>query len=265
MPDKKKGFSLPDLSLTHPLATLLLLVGVVVVGILSYHRMGVDLFPRVQFPLVSVTVTDPGDSPRGITRDIALPLEGEVASLPGILHVHSTIVSGAVVVTAVFRDSELESDTLSRVTKAVDRVRGRFPSSVRSVRIKRENPTRQPLLWILFPVPSQGAAPNDTSLKKRAEEEDFVENSILPAISRMKGLRRVDLLLPPQREIELRVTTQSLATVGGSLDSLASWLKDRSREYPAGTAASEGSQESFSVRGQALTQEGLPRLLIPLP
>jgi Cation/multidrug efflux pump len=77
LPDKKKGFSLPDLSLTHPLATLLLLVGVVVVGILSYHRMGVDLFPRVQFPLVSVTVTDPGDSPRGITRDIALPLEGK--------------------------------------------------------------------------------------------------------------------------------------------------------------------------------------------
>jgi HAE1 family hydrophobic/amphiphilic exporter-1 len=265
LPDKKKGFSLPDLSLTHPLATLLLLVGVVVVGILSYHRMGVDLFPRVQFPLVSVTVTDPGDSPRGITRDIALPLEGEVASLPGILHVHSTIVSGAVVVTAVFRDSELESDTLSRVTKAVDRVRGRFPSSVRSVRIKRENPTRQPLLWILFPVPSQGAAPNDTSLKKRAEEEDFVENSILPAISRMKGLRRVDLLLPPQREMQLRVTTQSLASVGGSLDSLASWLKDRSREYPAGAVASGGNQESFSVRGEPLTQEGLPRLLIPLP
>ncbi len=265
MPAKKKKFSLTDLALTRPWATLLALLGVIVVGIFSYQGMGVDLFPRVRFPLVSVTVTDPGASPKGIIRDIVTPLEGEVSSLEGILHVHSTVVSGAAVVTAVFKDSALAGNTLSRVRKAVDRVRSRFPSSVLSVTVRRENPTRQPLLWIIFPEASLATDSSGNGFSETTALHHFVTAVVVPSLSRMKGVRKVKTFLPPPMEMRLTLTGHSLTSVGGSLSSLASWLKDRSREYPAGAVSSGGRQESFSVRGEPLTRESLARLLIPLP
>jgi len=260
LPDKKKSFSLTNLALCHPLPTLLLLLGVITIGILSYLKMGVDLFPRVRFPLVSVTVIDPGDSPEGITRDIVRPLEEKISSLSGILHVHSTVVPGAAILTAVFRDSELESDTRSRVKRVVEDARARFPSSVRSVRVKRVNPTRQPLLWILFPEASSGeGGAADASLRR------FVRDTVVPGLSRIKGVERVELLLPPPLEMHLTLSPQSLKSEGGSLTALADWLRDRSREYPAGAVSSDGHETALSVLGEPLKESDLSRLQVPLP
>ena len=260
MSDKKKSFSLTNLALCHPLPTLLLLLGVITIGILSYLKMGVDLFPRVRFPLVSVTVIDPGDSPEGITRDIVRPLEEKIASLSGILHVHSTVVPGAAILTAVFRDSELESDTRSRVKRVVEDARARFPSSVRSVRVKRVNPTRQPLLWILFPETSSGEGGTADAFLRR-----FVRDTVVPGLSRIKGVERVELLLPPPLEMHLTLTPQSLKSEGGSLTALADWLRDRSREYPAGAVSSDGHETALSVLGEPLKESDLSRLQVPLP
>ena len=260
MPDKKKSFSLTNLALCHPLPTLLLLLGVITIGILSYLKMGVDLFPRVRFPLVSVTVIDPGDSPEGITRDIVRPLEEKIASLSGILHVHSTVVPGAAILTAVFRDSELESDTRSRVKRVVEDARARFPSSVRSIRVKRVNPTRQPLLWILFPETSSGEGGTADAFLRR-----FVRDTVVPGLSRIKGVERVELLLPPPLEMHLTLTPQSLKSEGGSLTALADWLRDRSREYPAGAVSSDGHETALSVLGEPLKESDLSRLQVPLP
>ena len=260
MPDKKKSFSLTNLALCHPLPTLLLLLGVITIGILSYLKMGVDLFPRVRFPLVSVTVIDPGDSPEGITRDIVRPLEEKISSLSGILHVHSTVVPGAAILTAVFRDSELESDTRSRVKRVVEDARARFPSSVRSIRVKRVNPTRQPLLWILFPETSSGEGGTADAFLRR-----FVRDTVVPGLSRIKGVERVELLLPPPLEMHLTLTPQSLKSEGGSLTALADWLRDRSREYPAGAVSSDGHETALSVLGEPLKESDLSRLEVPLP
>ena len=260
MPDKKKSFSLTDLALSHPLPTLLLLLGGITIGLLSYLKMGVDLFPRVRFPLVSVTVIDPGDSPGGMTREIVRPLEEKISSLSGILHVHSTVVPGAAILTAVFKDSELESDTRSRVKRAVEEVRARFPASVLSVRVKRVNPTRQPLLWILFPEASDGGGGSaDASLRH------FVSDTVVPGLSRMTGVERVELLLPPPLEMHLTLSPQSLESEGGSLTALADWLRDRSREYPAGAVSSDGHETALSVRGEPLKESDLSRLQVPLP
>ena len=260
MPDKKKSFSLTNLALCHPLPTLLLLLGVITIGILSYLKMGVDLFPRVRFPLVSVTVIDPGDSPEGITRDIVRPLEEKISSLSGILHVHSTVVPGAAILTAVFRDSELESDTRSRVKRVVEDARARFPSSVRSIRVKRVNPTRQPLLWILFPETSSGEGGTADAFLRR-----FVRDTVVPGLSRIKGVERVELLLPPPLEMHLTLSPQSLKSEGGSLTALADWLRDRSREYPAGAVSSDGHETALSVLGEPLKESDLSRLQVPLP
>ncbi|MGC8528588.1 MAG: efflux RND transporter permease subunit [Leptospirillia bacterium] len=264
MPDKKKSISLTDLALSHPLLTLLLLWGVITIGILSYLRMGVDLFPRVRFPLVSVTVIDPGDSPGEMTRDIVRPLEDKISALSGILHVHSSVVPGAAILTAVFKDSELDLDTRSLVKAAVEEVRARFPASVLSIRVKRENPTRQPLLWILFPETSSGGSSGgggteDSTLRR------FVSNTVVPGLSRMKGVEKVELLLPPPLEMHLTLTPQSLKAEGGSLTSLADWLRDRSREYPAGAVTSDGHEMALSVRGEPLKESDLAHLQVPLP
>lgn len=253
MPEKKKTLSLTDLALGHPSLTLLLLLGTIVAGVLSYLQMGVDLFPRVRFPLVSVTIIDPGESPGGITKRVVVPLEAEISALPGILHVQSTVVSGGAVVTAVFKDTELSSDTRARVGRAVRHLRAFFPKSVSSIRVKRENPTRQPLLWILFPerVGDPSAA--------------YVASTLVPALERLSGVGKVEALWPPQEEVRLTLTAETLKKEGISIPKLALWLRERGRDYPAGQVADDRQSTALEVRGIPLDRRNLSALSVPLP
>ena len=253
MPEKKKTFSLTDLALGHPSLTLLLLLGTIVAGVLSYLQMGVDLFPRVRFPLVGVTVVDPGESPDGITKRIVVPLEGAISALPGILHVHSTVVSGGAVVTAVFKDSELASDTRARVGRAVRHLRASFPKSVTSVRVKRENPTRQPLLWILFPE-----QPGEKSTA-------YVASTLVPALERIPGVGKIEALWPPSDEVRLVLTAETLKKKGVSIPKLALWLRERGRDYPAGQVGNDKESTALEVRGIPLDRRNLLSLSVPLP
>ena len=260
MSDRRETLALTNRALKHPSLVLALLAGLCIIGAFSYLQLGADLFPRVRFPLVSVTIQDPGESPAGITRKIVLPVEKALLGLRGIKHVHSTIVPGAAVVTAVFGDETLDASPERKVRKAVDRLSGTLPSGLSPVRIARENPTRLPLLWIL--VPLDGERERGSGLGK---VWPFVRARIVPGIEKVEGVRKITILAPAKRVVRVTLPAAKMASTGLTAEAVALQIRERSREYPAGALSTGGRSLAIEVRGSPLTLSGLPSFPVMLP
>ncbi|MCL4485986.1 MAG: efflux RND transporter permease subunit [Nitrospirae bacterium] len=260
MSDRRETLALTNHALKHRALVLALLVGLCLVGVSSYLQLGVDLFPRVRFPLVSVTIQDPGEAPSGITEKIVLPVEKALSALPGVKHIHSTVVPGAAVVTAVFSDESLGGNPERKVREAIDGLSDHLPSGLPPPVISRENPTRLPLLWIMIPLDGKTGMPSDIG-----RIWPFVMNRLVPGIERTKGVRKVTVLSPPKTVVRIYLSAASMASTGLSSEALALQLREHSREYPAGTLATGGRSLDIDVRGIPLTLAGLPSFPVMRP
>ena len=93
---------LSDFCIRRPIFTWVLAAAPVVMGLVSYFRLGVDLFPKVDFPLVSVSASLPGTSAEEMETIVTKPIEEAVNTVAGVDELRSTTREGSVLVTAQF-------------------------------------------------------------------------------------------------------------------------------------------------------------------
>ncbi|MEX2250374.1 MAG: efflux RND transporter permease subunit, partial [Parvibaculum sp.] len=83
-----------DVSIRRPVFAVMVIGALVVLGWISLGRVGVDLFPKVEFPVVSITTVLEGASPEGIESDVTDPIEEQVNTISGIETLSSTSAEG---------------------------------------------------------------------------------------------------------------------------------------------------------------------------
>src|SRR5688500_19582546 len=99
---------LADVSIRRPVFAVMMIGALVVFGLLSYPRVGVDLFPSVEFPIVTVTVVYPGADPETMESEVADPIEEKLNTLSGIRVLRSANLEG---VTQIVLTFELQMTT----------------------------------------------------------------------------------------------------------------------------------------------------------
>ena len=112
---------LADLSIKRPVFAVMLIAALLVFGCARYPRIGVDLFPNVEFPVVTVTVVYPGADPETMESKVADPIEEAINTLSGIKALRSVNLES---VTQVVVEFELEVPTEQAVQDIRDRVSG---------------------------------------------------------------------------------------------------------------------------------------------
>ena len=260
LPSRRETLALTDYSLRKPILVLLVLAVVLIAGVISYDRLGVDLFPPVHFPLVNVTVADPGASPSQVIRQLTVPIENALTVLPHIKHVHSTVLPGVTIVTAVFDDSSLDGTPERQVKEAMDHLARTLPAGLAPPQITRENPTRLPLMWIIFPLP-------DTSGKGegRSGPLSYIRNTLVTSLMRVRGVESIRILSPPVEDVHVYLHRSGIKSTPVSITELAAELENASKEYPAGFLSTGGRYMNLLSRGSALTLESLSGYPVLLP
>src|SRR5678815_6156782 len=108
-----------DISIKRPVFAVMINLALIVFGLVSYPRVGVDLFPNVDFPFVTVTVVYPGADPASMESKVADPIEEAVNTMSGIKILRSVNVES---VTQVFVQFDLEVDVDQATQDVRDRV-----------------------------------------------------------------------------------------------------------------------------------------------
>ena len=140
---------LSDTSIRRPVFAVMLIGALAVLGLVSIPRLGIDLWPRVEFPMVVVRTVLEGAAPETVEREVSQVLEESINTIEGISSLRSASSDSLSIIYAEF---ELEYDIQDKaleVREKVGSVRGELPRDAESPVVERVDPDSQPILAVL--------------------------------------------------------------------------------------------------------------------
>ena len=208
--------------------TVLAIIIVLTAGVTAYNSLRVELFPEIEFPLVTVTTAYPSANPDAIVRDVTAPIERAISGTTGLESVQTTTFEGNSLVLATFKYGTDMAAAETHIASVVNDIS--FVSGVEEPTVGRFNPDQFPV--IQFSVISDRDA---------ADLQGIVESRVLPALSDVEGILQVQATGEIERRVQITVDADRLAANGVSLFQISSALRDNNVSLPAG-AIFEGGQ-----------------------
>jgi HAE1 family hydrophobic/amphiphilic exporter-1 len=220
----------------HPIATSLLMVGILFVGIVAYPRLPVAPLPQVDFPTIQVSAQLPGASPDTMASAVAQPLETQFAQIPGVTQMTSTSTLGSTAITIQF-DLDRDIDGASSdVQAAINAAGGQLPQNLPSPpKYRKVNPADSPILLL--------AATSDTL--PLTEVDDNVETKLAQQISQVSGVAQVSVGGQQKPAIRIQLDPAKLVAKGLSLEDVRTQLSVATVDSPKG--AVDGATRSFII------------------
>jgi HAE1 family hydrophobic/amphiphilic exporter-1 len=225
-----------DSFIRYPIATSLLMIGVLFVGIVVYPRLPVAPLPQVDFPTIQVSASLPGASPDTMASAVAQPLETQFAQIPRVAQMTSTIVLGSVAITIQF-DLERNIDAAANdVQAAINAASGQLPKNLPSPPTYRKvNPADSPILLL-------GASSDTLPL---TYVDDIIETKLAPQISQVPGVAQVSIGGQQKPAIRIQLDPAKLVAKGLSLEDVRTPLSVTTVDSPKGAVM--GPTRSFTI------------------
>jgi HAE1 family hydrophobic/amphiphilic exporter-1 len=201
--------TLPELSIKRHVLAWMLSAVLVLFGIISFNRIGMDRFPQIEFPVVSITTTLKGANPDIVDASVTNLIETTVNSVPGIEHIQSTSSPGVSTVAITFALEKKIDVAFNEVQAKINQVLRRLPKDVDPPVVAKVETNAQPVMWLALQGDRTQQQLNQYAinvLKKRLETIDGVGEVRLGG--RRDRTIRVNLL--PDRMVAMSVTAQDI-------------------------------------------------------
>ncbi len=193
----------------YPIATSLLMAGILFVGIVAYPLLPVAPLPQVDFPTIQVSASLPGGSPETMASSVAQPLERQLAQIPGIAQMTSTSSLGSTSVTIQFDLNRSIDGAANDIQAAINAASGQLPKNLPSPPTYRKvNPADAPVLLL--------SATSDTLPLIRVS--DAVDAQLGQQISQISGVAQVFIGGQQKPAIRVQVDPAKLVAKGLSLE-----------------------------------------------
>src|SRR5579872_3171055 len=193
----------------RPVATSLLMVGVLLAGIVAFRQLPVSALPEVDYPTIQVATTYPGASPDVMASSVTAPLERQFGQMPGLQQMTSTSASGISLITLQF-DLELSIDVAEQEVQQSINGSGTFlPADLPTPPLySKVNPADTPILTLSL---SSNAMP-------LSAVEDLADTRLAPKISQLPGVGLVTIGGGQKPAVRIRANPAALAAHSVSLE-----------------------------------------------
>jgi hydrophobe/amphiphile efflux-1 (HAE1) family protein len=220
----------------RPIATALLMVAIVLLGVIGYELLPVAALPEVDSPTIQVTAQLPGADPQTMASSVATPLERQFGQIPGLAQMTSSSALGYTEITLQFsRDRTIDS-AAQDVQAAINATSGQLPPNLLNPPIYRKtNPADTPILLL--------ALTSDTLPLTKVS--DYADSILVQKLSQMPGVGLVSLGGEQDPAIRVQVNPAQLAAAGLDLESVRTALANSTVNQPKGTLY--GGQHAFSL------------------
>ena len=231
---------LSDLSIKRPVLATMLVAALVVLGLFSYRRLNIDLFPNVEFPFVGVTTTYSGASPEVVEREVTKRIEREVNSIEGVKRVFSYSNEGYSQVFIEFTLKTRALDAAAEVRAKIDAIRRDLPNDIDPPVILRFDPASQPIM--VFSLKGDGWALRDLT---RLGEEDISRR-----LQSIPGVGSVTVAGGVRREVHVLMLPDRMRALDVSPDMVVAALQRENADVPAGRVQRGPSEDLVRVKGR---------------
>jgi HAE1 family hydrophobic/amphiphilic exporter-1 len=230
-----------DISIKQPVFITMVILSLVVVGVLSYSRLGVDLMPDVSLPYVAVVIANPGVGPEEMETQVSKPIEDVLSTINGIDKITSTSSEGVSLILAAF---VLEKDAQTAATEVREKVAGirnTLPREIIEPVINKFDPSAIPI--------ASYAILSKSGRMSLSDVRQFVDDNIKVQIQQVDGVGSVDLIGGQEREIQVEVNIDRLNAQGISIAQVTQAIRGENLNLPAGRVT--GKTQDFLIRTKA--------------
>lgn len=243
--------NLSDTSIKRPVFTTMIMMAIVVFGGVMFSRLSVDMFPKVDFPIVTVTVVYPGADPETMESKVADKIEEAVNSLSGIDQLRSTSLEGVAQVFIQF-DLSIDLDTATQdVRDRVASIQRDLPPAAEQPIVEKLDMGATPVMQIAVHGPV-----DDITLAT------YAEDVLKPGLERLDGVGQLELVGSREREAHVFVDPDRLRTYGLTVLEVAQALRTQSIDLPGGRVTRGSEELVVRTNAQASSVEDLGNVVI---
>jgi HAE1 family hydrophobic/amphiphilic exporter-1 len=222
---------LAEICVRRPVFATMLIMSLVVVGIFSFTTLGVDLFPKIDLPTITVTVVNPGAGPREIETEITEKVEGAVNTVSGIDELRSTSVEGVSQVFITFLLDKNADIAAQEVRDKVDLIVGDLPDTAEKPIVQKLDTDAAPVIRVAVSAP--------TELR---EITNIADKQIKEKIESINGVGDVQIIGGRERQILVWVDPDKMRAYNVTSAEIAAAVNAQNLEVPGGRV-SEGANE----------------------
>ena len=231
---------LADTSIKRPVFATMVISAIVLLGIVSYPSIGVDLFPKVDFPIISITTTLQGASPEIMDIDVTDKIEEAVNTINGVKTIQSTSIEGRSTVTVEFvleRDIDL---AVQDVREKISLIRGKLPKDIDEPIIEKVDPDATPVLWLAL-------YGEDKTVRELSTYADEVLKEQIQKINGVGAIRVGGMRL---RQVRVWLDASKLRAYGVTAQDVTRALGRENVELPGGRIETKTKEYSLKIKGE---------------
>ena len=225
------------LAVRRPVGVSMLLIAFLVVGLLSLQGMGLDLLPRMEFPIVAIVTIYPGADPQSVEEVVTKPLEGVLATVAGLQRMRSISMENAALILVEFGWGTPLDGAIRDIQNKVDQVAGFFPAQVYQPLLVQTDPSQFPLMVV-------GVSSRETA--SLIETTRRIEERVVPTLQQVRGVAALTVLGGASEEVAVTYDSEALAELGITPTLLHQILTYQNTVVPAGTI--EDGHRRLNVR-----------------
>jgi HAE1 family hydrophobic/amphiphilic exporter-1 len=222
---------LAEICVRRPVFATMLILSLTVVGLFSYKSLGVDLFPKIDLPTITVTVVNPGASPQEVETEITDKIEGAVNTVSGIDELRSTSVEGVSQVFITFLLEKSPDVAAQEVRNKVDLIVNDLPVTAEQPIVQKLDTDAAPVVRIAVSAP-----------RSPREVTDVADKKIKQQIESINGVGQVTIIGGRTREIQVWVDPDKLRAFNVTVAQVADAVRAQNLEVPGGRI-DEGTRE----------------------
>ena len=242
-------------AIRHPVSPIVLFVVLLFMGVVAFVRLPITLDPSIAFPLVHVTVSQPGAAPQEIETQITQKIEGAIAGIGNIHDITSISVEGQSSAYITFQIGTPIDRAVADVRDAVAKARSNLPNGILEPIVQRVDVDGGDIAYY---------AVSTTSLTQE-QLSWFVDNTITKRLLGVVGVAQVDRGGGVNREIRVELDPARMQALGITAVEVNQQLRGLNLDSPGGRAQLGGGEQAIRVLGGARTAVALGDTRIALP
>ena len=245
---------LSKMAVTRPVLTTVMVAAILVLGLFSYFRLVVDLFPEVDFPFVTVTTIYPGAGPEEVESQISKRIEDAVSTIAGIKRMDSINRESLSMIFIEFKLGVDQDQAGIDVKEKVEQILNQLPQSAEKPQVAKFDFRALPIINLALTGPQ--------SLRELYEVAD---KQVRDAVSQAPGVASVSIVGGRKREIRVALDPAQLVAFGLDASQVIRAIARENVSVPAGRVTEPGQEFSLRVLGEFNDLNELRRLPVQTP
>ncbi|MEB3286793.1 MAG: efflux RND transporter permease subunit [Vampirovibrionales bacterium] len=241
------------LFIERPIATTLLMLGILLFGIVGYFQLPVSDLPNVDFPTITVSASLPGANPETMASSVATPLEQQFSTIAGLDSMNSSSGLGSTSVTLQFDLSRDIDAAAQDVQAAISTALRKLPNDMPSPpSLRKVNPADAPVLYLSL---SSDVLPLYTV-------NENADKMVAQRLSMVSGVAQVSVYGSQKYAVRIQLDPLALNARGIGIDEVASAIQQGNSNLPVGTVYADERSYTLKANGQLLDADAYRNLII---